>query len=345
MLRGLAGYQRAFLLPDALAGLTLAAVAIPEQMATARLAGAPPQLGLFAFIAGALGFALMGSNRSVSVGADSTIAPIFAGTLAALAVSGSPQYLALAATLALMVGTMTVLAGLFRMGWVADLLSAPVTVGFLVGVAGHIIVSQLFGALGLEASGGGFSQHVADLVAGAGRATPYDLAIAGGVLALAVLGHRLSPRLPMALVAMVLAGAATWMLGLTRQGVAVLGRVAGGFPASPLAAMSWRTVVELFPLALLVTLVCLVQTAATSRAFPNDPDAAADVERDYIGLGAANLLAGLVGAFAVNASPPRTAIVAEGVGARKRPACSPPSLSWLCSPSACGCSATCPRRR
>src|ERR1700686_4003467 len=134
----LQSYRLQFLARDLFAGLTLAAIAIPEQMATARLGGFTPQFGFFAFLAGSLAFACFGSNRFLSCGADSTITPIFAGGLAALAASGSPEYSALAAALALMVGLLLLAAGIFRLGWIADLLSIPVTTGFLAGISVHI---------------------------------------------------------------------------------------------------------------------------------------------------------------------------------------------------------------
>src|SRR6202140_3429580 len=127
VLRSLDAYRASFLAGDLVAGVTLAAIAIPEQMATARLGGFPPEIGFFAFLAGSLAFALFGSSRFLSCGADSTITPIFAGGLALLAASGSPDYLTLAAALALMVGILLVAAGIFRLGWIADLLSIPVT--------------------------------------------------------------------------------------------------------------------------------------------------------------------------------------------------------------------------
>src|ERR1700694_4134894 len=133
--RSLNSYRMPFLTHDLFAGLTLAAIAIPEQMATARLGGFTPQLGFFAFLAGSLAFAAFGSNRFLSCGADSTITPIFAGGLAALAVAGSPDYVMLAAALALMVGLLLLAAGIFRLGWIADLLSIPVTIGFLAGIS------------------------------------------------------------------------------------------------------------------------------------------------------------------------------------------------------------------
>ena len=135
VLASLQSYRLQFLTHDLFAGLTLAAIAIPEQMATARLGGFAPQIGFFAFLAGSLAFAFFGSNRFLSCGADSTITPIFAGGLAALAASGDPQYLLLAASLALMVGFLLFFAGIFRLGWIADLLSIPVTTGFLAGIS------------------------------------------------------------------------------------------------------------------------------------------------------------------------------------------------------------------
>ena len=145
LFRSLASFRASDLPGDLIAGLTLAAIAIPEQMATARLGGFSPQIGFFAFIAGSIGFAALGSNRFLSCGADSTITPIFAGGLLLMAAAHSPDYQALAVALALMVGVILVLASLFRMGWIANLLSTPVTVGFLAGISIHIIVSQMPG--------------------------------------------------------------------------------------------------------------------------------------------------------------------------------------------------------
>ena len=133
-LRALSGWTPRDVNGDLVAGLTLAAIAIPEQMATARLGGFAPEVGFFAFVAGSVAFALFGANRHLSAGADSTITPLFAGSLAVLAAAGSPHYLALASMLALMVGLIVILSGVFRLGWVADLLSVPVTTGCLTWV-------------------------------------------------------------------------------------------------------------------------------------------------------------------------------------------------------------------
>ena len=138
------------MLPDALAGLMLAAIAIPEQMATARLGDFPPEAGFVAFVAATLAFVVFGASRYLSVGADSTITPIFAAGLVLVAQPGSHAHPILAVSLALLVGTLLIAAGLLRLGWIANLLSIPVTTGFLAGIAVHIAVSQLPIALGIH---------------------------------------------------------------------------------------------------------------------------------------------------------------------------------------------------
>jgi len=308
-----AGYKGAFVVPDLIAGVTLAAIAIPEQMATARLGALGPQIGFFAFIAAGLAFLMFGASRQMSAGADSTITPIFAGALALLATAGSPHYAALAAGLALMIGVIVGGAGLLRMGWIGNLLSMPVTTGFLAGIAVHIMVSQLPAAMGVAAPTGNTLQRLAGLVALAPHANPAPLAIAGGVLLLITLAHLWNPKIPGPLIAVVLAGAAVAGFHLDRQGVSLLGAVAGGLPhlSFPMPAFAdFRTLV---PLAILVSLVVMVQTAATARSFP-PPGGAPDENGDYVGMGVANIAAGLLGAFPVDASPPRTAIVAESGG-------------------------------
>jgi sulfate permease, SulP family len=147
----LRGFRRSWLPGDLIAAMTLAAIAIPEQLATAKLVGTPPMTGLLAFAAGSLAFAAFGANRFLSVGADSTIAPVMASALAAIAAAGTAHHSAMAAALALLIGVTLLLAGVLRVGWIADLLSIPVTTGFLAGISFHIIVGQLPAILGIEA--------------------------------------------------------------------------------------------------------------------------------------------------------------------------------------------------
>nr|WP_245235422.1 SulP family inorganic anion transporter [Mesorhizobium erdmanii] len=313
-LRALTGWQLRDLNGDLIAGLTLAAIAIPEQMATARLGGFAPEIGFFAFVAGSVAFALFGANRHLSAGADSTITPLFAGSLALLATSGSPHYLALAAMLALMVGLIVALSGVLRLGWIADLLSVPVTTGFLAGIAVHIIVSQMPGLLSLPAESGETLRRVGQIAGSLHLTNPWSFGLGFGVFAIVFCSERISARIPGALIGMVLATLAVIVFDLRDRGVEVLGALPNGLPRAHLPEAGLDDVQALVPLALLIAIVVMVQTAATSRSFASQQDDAPDVNRDFIGVGAGSIASGLFGAFAVNASPPRTAIVSQSGG-------------------------------
>lgn len=312
--RSFGSYQPRLLTRDLIAGLTLAAIAIPEQMATARLGGFEPQIGFIAFLAGSLAFACLGANRFLSCGADSTITPIFAGTLALVVASGSAQYVALAAALAVMVGLLLVGGGIFRLGWIADLLSVPVTIGFLTGISAHILASQLPAILGLPAPDGPMLQRVAIMAGQIMEANPYTLCIGLGVLAVIAASERIDPRIPGALIGLIAASAIVLVIGLDVRGVTVLGAVPVTLPTIALPDITAAQLVRLIPLSLIITTVVMVQTAATTRSFPSDSNEPPDVDRDFVGVGAGSILSGLIGAFAVNASPPRTAIVRETGG-------------------------------
>jgi SulP family sulfate permease len=314
VLRSLHSYRLQFLTHDLFAGLTLAAIAIPEQMATARLGGFTPQIGFFAFVAGSLAFAAFGSSRFLSCGADSTITPIFAGGLAVLAASGSPEYQMLAAALALMVGLLLLAAGIFRLGWIADLLSMSVTIGFLGGISVHILISQLPGILGLPAPDGPMLQRLAILASHLNETNAFTLAIGLGVLAIIAVSEWIDARIPGALIGLALASAAVVLLGLESRGVSVLGAVSAARPVIAVPDISAGRLTSLVPLSLIISIVVMVQTAATTRSFPSNPDEPPDVDRDFVGVGVGSILSGLVGAFPVNASPPRTAVVSETGG-------------------------------
>jgi SulP family sulfate permease len=280
---------------DMAAALALTAVAIPEQLATAQLAGVPAAIGLVVFAAASLGFFLLGSNRSLSLGADSTIAPIFAGSLALLATAGSAHYLALCAGLAVLVGVIVAVAGLLRLGWIANLLSQPVIIGFLAGIAIHIARAQL------------------PVFFSGGRPNFYAIAIGLAVFAVTFVGEKIDRRVPAALIATLLTAFAVWLFGLAAKGVAVLHGATGGVRFFALPAVNGNDVVHLLPIALIVSLVVVIQTAATSRSFPGDPDEI-NINQDFIGAGLGGILSGLMGGFAVNASPPRTGLAKESGG-------------------------------
>jgi sulfate permease, SulP family len=250
----------------------------------------------------------------LSCGADSTITPIFAGGLAAFAVAGSPDYATFAVALALIVGLFLIVGGICRLGWIADLLSIPVTTGFLVGISAHILISQLPAILGLPGPSGSMLARLATLITSLGHANPFTLMIGIGVLAIIATSEAINARIPGALIGLIVASTAVIAMGLESRGVSVLGVISVGLPTIAIPDISIAQLVRLVPLGLIIAIVVMVQTAATTRSFPSDPEEPPDVNRDFIGVGTGSVLAGLFGAFPVNASPPRTGIVAETGG-------------------------------
>ena len=320
-LSGASGGYRRGLLPasakemghDIVAALAVAAVAIPEQIATARLAGMPATVGLLVFVAGSLGFYLLGSNRCLSVGADSTIAPIFAASIALLAAPGTPKFMALCAMFALLVGSIVVAAGLLRMGWIARLLSVPVITGFLAGIAIHIVVSQLPALLGLAKNQEEFFATVSGLIHNLSHANPITATIGISVFAITFVCEKIDTRLPGALIATIMASLVKWFLGDAGRGIATLGTVQLGSLRATIPTLAYSDFTNLLPLALIVALVVMIQTVATSRSFPDEVDGV-DTNRDLLGVGLGNIISSAFGGFPVNGSPPRTAIVAESGG-------------------------------
>jgi SulP family sulfate permease len=311
----LRGYRMGWLPSDLVAGLMLAAIAIPGQLATARLAGMPPETGLYAFAAGSLAFAAFGANRFMSVQADSTIAPIFAGALASMAVAGPMPYGQLATLLALMVGVVLVTVGLFRAGWLATLLSIPVTTGFLAGISIHIIIGELPTLLGISDEQGHILLQLAHIVGRLGETNVYALTIGVGVLAATIVTAQISSRVPGALIGLIGAGLAVALFHLDARGVSVLGALPAQLPTLAVPAFpDTGELGHLVPLALVIAMVCIMQTAAVAATFPSDDKKPDDVSRDFAGVGAGSILAGLVGAFPVDSSPPSTAIVRDSGG-------------------------------
>jgi SulP family sulfate permease len=314
LLSSLHGYRSSWVTGDLVAALTLLAIALPEQLATARLAGMPPITGLYAFVAGSVMFALLGSNPQMSVGADSTIAPLFAVGIAAVVSAVSPGYVALIGILAVMVGVAVALVGLLRLGWVAEFLSAPIITGFLGGVAIIILVHQLPDLLGLPGAGGSTLHRVGATLSSLHSINGWALGIGVGVFTIVVVAERVDRRLPGAFVGLIGSTILVAAMKLHAHGVMVLGAVAHGAPHLGLEGLSWSALRAVAPIAGVVALVIVSQTAATTRAFADQGAYGVDVNRDFLGVGAGNVVAGLVGAFPVNASPARTAAVVSASG-------------------------------
>jgi SulP family sulfate permease len=310
----LAGYRRASGVPDLIAAITLFVIAVPEQLATSRLAGMPPITGFYAFIAGSVLFALLGSNPQMSVGADSTIAPLFAVGIAHLAPADSSHYIALIGLLAVTVGVIVLLVGLLRLGWIAEFLSAPIITGFMAGVAVIIVVHQLPDLFGLSSVSGTNIHRVITVTRHLSDTNGWTLGIGAVVFAIVVTAERISKKLPGALIGLVGSTVLVSALALESHGVAVLGAVAHGAPHFGLHGLSWSAFGSVLPIAGVVALVVISQSAATSRAFADEGHYDVDVGRDFIGVGTGSIMAGVVGAFPVNASPARTAAIASAGG-------------------------------
>jgi SulP family sulfate permease len=308
------GYQRSWASADLVGGLMLLVIAVPEQLATSRLAGMPPITGFYAFVAGTVVFALLGSNPQMSVGADSTIAPLFATGVSALALTGSDHYVELVAILAVMVGLIVMLVSILRLGWIADFLSTPIVTGFLSGVAVIIVIHQLPDFLGLPSTGGSNSHRIGYVLTHLGEVNGWTVAIGLGVLGVMFACASLNRRIPGGLIGLVGSTALVAALDLQAHGVAVLGTIQSGAPKFGLTGLSWSTLDTLAPLAAVVALVVVTQTAATTRGFAEQGGYDVDAGRDFLAVGAGSVLAGLVGSFPVDASPPRTGAVVTAGG-------------------------------
>jgi SulP family sulfate permease len=251
----------------------------------------------------------------MSVAADSTIAPIFAGGLAATAVVGTPHYAELVSLLALMVGAILVAVGLLRAGWLATLLSIPVTTGFLAGISIHIIVGELPTLLGIAQERGHLLLRLFHILGQLGEANPYALALGAGVLVVTLGAATISSKIPGALIGVVGAGVVVALFHLQNHGVNLLGTLSVELPRLALPPLpGTRELGQLVPLAFIVAMVCIMQTSAVASTFPSEKGQPDDVSRDFAGVGAGSILAALIGSFSVDSSPPSTAMVVESGG-------------------------------
>jgi SulP family sulfate permease len=300
-----------------LAGVTLLAIAIPEQLATSQLAGVPAFTAMIAFITASLVFFFVGSNPIVSVGADSTIAPLFAVALLRLAPASSAQYMELVAATAVVAGLIVMIIGLLKLGWLADFLSLPIVAGFMAGIGVIIITHQLPRVLGVSSGGESFISRLQWISHQFGHVSTWSIVIAVGTLVVMVVGERLNAKLPWALAAVLAATIITAVGSLAAHGVEQLGPVSAGLPTWRLHWLSgsqWATVVTT---ALTLVIVILSQSAATCRTTADDLAIADNISRDFVGIGLANVACGLVGAFPVNASPARTTVTKLAGGRTK----------------------------
>jgi MFS superfamily sulfate permease-like transporter len=312
-----AGVTRANMSGQILAGVTLLAIAIPEQLATSQLAGVPAFTAMIAFITATLVFVVVGSNPIVSVGADSTIAPLFAVALLRIALPASTQYLELVAATAVVTGLLLLAIGFLKLGWFADFLSLPIVIGFMCGIGFIIVVHQLPHVFGIAGGGDSVIQRLQSIVDNFHHVSVWSIVLALGTLVAMIVGEKINPRLPWALAAVLVGTILCVSLSLASHGVQELGPVVVGLPSWRLRWFSLHEWSVIFTTALTLVIVIMSQTAATARTSADEIGVADNLSRDFVGVGLANVAAGLAGAFPVNASPARTTVTRLAGGRTK----------------------------
>jgi high affinity sulfate transporter 1 len=317
--RALTGYRRNWLVKDVVAGVVLTTLLVPQGMAYAELAGLPPITGLYTSITCLLAYALFGPSRILVLGPDSSLGPMIAATVLPLvAAGGDPERaVALASMLAIMTAAVMLAAGWAGLGFVADLLSKPTMIGYMNGLALTILVGQLPKLLGFSVDGDGLVGEFAGFVEGVarGETVPAAAAVGIGGIAVVLALRRWAPRVPGVLVMVVLAIAASSAFDLGERGVSLVGVLPEGFPPLTVPAIAWSDVAPLVAGALAIALVSLADTISTASSFAERTGQEVRGNQEMIGIGAANLAAGLFQGFPVSTSASRTA-VAERAGMR-----------------------------
>jgi high affinity sulfate transporter 1 len=318
-LNNLSSYQAAWLRRDVVAGLVLTALLVPQGMAYAELAGLPPITGLYTTILCLVAYALFGPSKILVLGPDSSLGPMIAATIVPLVAAGDDpgRAVALGSALALLVGVIIAAAGIAHLGFVADLISKPTIIGYMNGLALTILVGQLPKLFGFSVDGDGFRAELTGFLRGVADGETVAAALAIGLVGLAlILGlGRWLPQMPGVLIAVVLSIVAAVAFDLAQHGVDLVGELPQGFPPFTLPRVGLSDLGLLFAGAFGIALVSLADTISTASSFAARSGDEVDGQQEMIGIGVANLAAGLFQGFPVSTSGSRTA-VAERAGAK-----------------------------
>ena len=318
-LQVISSYRRQWLLKDVMAGVVLTTLLVPQGMAYAELAGLPPITGLYTSILCLLGYAAFGPSRILVLGPDSSLGPMIAATILPLmaAKGDAKRAVALASILAIMVAAIMILAAVAKLGFIADLISKPTMIGYMNGLALTILIGQLPKLLGFKVAADGLIGEISGLAKGLanGDAVPAAAAVGIAAVALILVLQRWLPKVPAVLIAVVLAIAATTVFSLADHGVSLVGVLPKGFPPFTIPSVRLSDLGPLFAGALGIALVSLADTISTASAFAARTGQEVRGNGEMIGIGAANLAAGLFQGFPVSTSGSRTA-VAERSGAK-----------------------------
>ncbi|HZP14796.1 MAG TPA: sulfate permease, partial [Nocardioides sp.] len=320
-LTNLVHYRAGWFSKDLVAGLVLTSLLVPQGMAYASLAGLPPITGLYTSIMCLVAYAIFGPSRILVLGPDSSLGPMIAATILPLiGANGDPaRAVALASALALITGAIITIAGMGGLGFVADLISKPTMLGYMNGLALTIIMGQLPKLFGFSVEANGFIGEIVAFVRGLldGRTVPASLAVGGIGLVLIIVLQRTLRRAPGVLIVVVLSILAAAVLDLGARGVSLVGVLPQGFPPFTVPDISLSDLKLLAVGALGIALVSLADTISTASSFAARTGQVIDGNREMIGIGAANLAAGMFQGFAVSTSGSRTA-VAEQAGAKSQ---------------------------
>jgi SulP family sulfate permease len=311
---GIRPLQRSEISKDVLAGVTLAAMNIPQALGYTRIAGTPVVTGLYTLLLPLVAFATFGSSRYLVVAADSATAAILAGGLAGMAPVAGARYMALAGLVALMTGGCLMLARLLRLGFLANFLSQTVLVGFLTGVGFQVAIAVLGEMLGVEIHSRRTVGQMAEVFDGLSRVSLPSLGISIAVVVCILGSRRISRLLPGPLIVVAAAMAASSAFDFAGHGIRVIGPVPGGLPTLGVPNVSWNDVWALIPVVGSCFVMMVAQSAATARAYAVRHHQRLDENVDLVGLGAANVTAALSGTFVVNGSPTQTAMVESSGG-------------------------------
>jgi high affinity sulfate transporter 1 len=304
----LRNYQRDWARSDVVAGLTVWAVVVPSALAYATIAGVPPVVGLYAVPAALVLYAAFGSSRQLITGPSAAVAALSAAVVGNAAAGSGDQFLTTTAALAICVGLAALIAGVLRLGFLANFISEPVLKGFIVGLSLTILSGQVPKLFGVEPGSGDFFERVWDLLINIDQTDGLTLLVGVGSLAVLFGLPRVAPAIPATLAAVVLAIGATDLFDLGAHGVAIVGSIDSGLPSLALPDLSLDRFGGLTAAALGLMLVGFAESLGTAKTYAQRENRQIDANRELIGLGAANLGAGISGGFAVNGSLSKTAV-------------------------------------
>jgi sulfate permease, SulP family len=302
---------------DLLAGVTVAALAVPSAMAYAELAGLSPVNGLYALLLPTVAYLLLGSSRQLIIGPEGSVSTLIAAAILPLAAPASGDAAQLAAMLALLVAICFAAAWVLRLGWIADYLSRPVLIGYIHGVAVVLVIGQLGKLLGLSISAGDPLPQLWEVIREIGNISGTTVAVAAIALTVLLLLRYALPRLPAALLVVAAAIALSWVLDLQAHGVSVVGAIPSGLPSFTVPSASWADIGHLVPAALGIFFVSFADEILTARSFAGKHNQNVRASQELLAMGAANAAAGFTQGFSIGASGSRTA-VNDDMGARSQ---------------------------